>query len=511
MSNIKKQVDNPSQKRDRGGKKLKKFYPMTEKIIDRILSLNLSAAELRLWLYCLKLDPWGDRFVSLPPLEKVLQDLNIGVASFYRAKKRLQDAQLFQFKESIAVCNSLGSKAIITDDKAIITDDNLIITDDNLIITDDNLIITDDNLIITDDNRTSLKSLQRKASGSPQTNILNTDLIHTLSDPAPHPKQPKSEKKANNENSQTANSTKNLPSEKEQHDPYLVEKDIALEKIAPPCSIVETRKTTVDPYWNNRGKNIQERLNPKNNLANGEWCLDGKLDPNFHEWFAKKWLEWFGDRYRGDIHAAKADVLAHFYNQPEKLPLRWMQYSGEFGQRYQNAKQVIQSGGYFDEAYENRLKDNVRSLTNQLPSELNPIASRPIKTTDRPTIEDNNYAALPPAEDWKKNIPDAEIVDNVEAYKPFIPPKLPDLSADYKKGTLSELRKKLASKLSMPEAKIEDRDLKKIDLLNEWLKDPILRQEAIAKIMSSDNLTVEYDECGEVLGCRLISAEGVAL
>ena len=35
-----------------------------------------------------------------------------------------------------------------------------------------------------------------------------------------------------------------------------------------------------------------------------------------------------------------------------------------------------------------------------------------------------------------------------------------------------------------------------IDELNEWLADPILRNTAMAKILKSDDLTVEFDEQG---------------
>ena len=71
-------------------------------------------------------------------------------------------------------------------------------------------------------------------------------------------------------------------------------------------------------------------------LPEGAWNINGKLDPAFQEWLAKKWLAKYDDL--ADIYEAKANVLAYFHNDPQKLPIRWEQYQEEFLSKAENIK-----------------------------------------------------------------------------------------------------------------------------------------------------------------------------
>ncbi len=75
-------------------------------------------------------------------------------------------------------------------------------------------------------------------------------------------------------------------------------------------------------------------------LPDGPWNVDGKLDRNFQEWLAKKWVAKYGD----DIYEAKANVLSYFRNDPAKLPIKWEQYHSEFKARFENIDTRLKNG-----------------------------------------------------------------------------------------------------------------------------------------------------------------------
>jgi hypothetical protein len=100
--------------------------------------------------------------------------------------------------------------------------------------------------------------------------------------------------------------------------------------------------------------------------------VDGKLDPNFREAIAQDWLNRFG----GDIHQRRADVLAHFKKDPANLPLRWEQYAGEYLHRYQNTQTLLNNGLEIEPEYQQKLIAHHRALTEPLPSQLSVISDQ---------------------------------------------------------------------------------------------------------------------------------------
>ena len=66
-----------------------------------------------------------------------------------------------------------------------------------------------------------------------------------------------------------------------------------------------------------------------------------------------------------------------------------------------------------------------------------------------------------------------------------------------------QFRKKLAEltqNLSMTKPKAQVQPKNKLEKLNEWLSEPILRKEVMPRVMKSERYTVEYDEAGEAIG-----------
>lgn len=60
-------------------------------------------------------------------------------------------------------------------------------------------------------------------------------------------------------------------------------------------------------------------------LPDGEWVLDGGLNPEFWNWMATSWMS----KFNCTIHEAKSNVISHFRKQPEQLVLKWDEYSSQ--------------------------------------------------------------------------------------------------------------------------------------------------------------------------------------
>lgn len=319
----------------------------------------------------------------------------------------------------------------------------------------------------------------------------------------------------------------------------LVENSSSGDDRLPRRSTSEIKKLHNAPWY--RG-NVQERLNPQRLLPEGAWSIDGKLDPNFQEWLAKKWLEQFGDRYKGDLFAAKADVLAHFVNQPEKLPIRWQQYHEEYKYRFEVTKQTIEAGVKIDTDYQQRLGRNSRAVTTPLGEKHNLLynqslqaysdasAAPALESSDTDiaesidNIESREFSCLDATTESIENIqfpqkggefnapPNA---DNAAAYKPFVPTPEPTATTEEIKSwwrdAIDKLKPNISfSKKAAPEIKPEDRENipvatnpyvdftgltaeeidRKIALLNDWLKVPALANEAVRLAKQTSELEV---------------------
>ena len=76
-----------------------KFYPLTPETMKRLRKANLSRHEMNLWLYLTELDPYGDRYSLLPNAMEIMTELKMSKATYFRAKARLQELELYDFQE----------------------------------------------------------------------------------------------------------------------------------------------------------------------------------------------------------------------------------------------------------------------------------------------------------------------------------------------------------------------------------------------------------------------------
>ena len=95
-------------------------------------------------------------------------------------------------------------------------------------------------------------------------------------------------------------------------------------------------------------------------MPEGVWNINGKLDPAFQEWLAKKWLAKYDDI--ADIYEAKANVLAYFNNDPQKLPIRWKEYQAQFIAKGENLKTRIDHGCQIKEPEKQEFCDRLSKL-----------------------------------------------------------------------------------------------------------------------------------------------------
>jgi hypothetical protein len=288
-------------------------------------------------------------------------------------------------------------------------------------------------------------------------------------------------------------------------------------------------------------------------VANGPWLVDNKLDPNFVDWLAHSWQKEYG----GTIHKKRSDVLRHFKKDPANIAISWEQYRYEHLHRYENAALRMHNGLEIKPDEQQQLLTHARAVINPLPDELNPVAcavevpTEPLSSvrvflpnvhyydsaspepedmthvdqkaialgrvfsgenqlnTQPETNENNSFPIRPIAcgEQDNKGLGDSNspgfptsddgCVENPGAYREWKPTRLEDepVSASVFSSKLAAFTKHLS--MSVLEQELPKlTELTELEELNQWLTDPILYKEVMARVMRSDRYTVEFNEQG---------------
>lgn len=84
-----------------------KFYPLTPEISRKLRNAQLTKHEMALWLYLTEQDPFGDKYWELPSTLEITEELSMSKASYFRARARLQELELFDFQEQKIDCKNL--------------------------------------------------------------------------------------------------------------------------------------------------------------------------------------------------------------------------------------------------------------------------------------------------------------------------------------------------------------------------------------------------------------------
>ena len=91
---------------------------------------------------------------------------------------------------------------------------------------------------------------------------------------------------------------------------------------AAPRANATQQNARIDPFYKTRPK-AQDVMWAW--LPEGEWVVDGGLNPDFWNWMATSWMS----KFNTTIHEAKSNVISHFRNKPEQLVLKWDEYSSQ--------------------------------------------------------------------------------------------------------------------------------------------------------------------------------------
>jgi hypothetical protein len=94
---------------------------------------------------------------------------------------------------------------------------------------------------------------------------------------------------------------------------------------------------------------------------------------------------------------------------------------------------------------------------------------------------------LPPTKD-----PEAPDSENAESYKLWKPKQVE--AAPPPAGILEKL-KQATARMTMPKSKTVEPS-SELDELNRWIADPLLRSEALNRVMTSNSYSVDFDEEG---------------
>jgi hypothetical protein len=286
------------------------FFKLTSEEA-KFLRDNLTLSEWKLWSYLVTIDPFGDKYLELPPTITILAECNISKPTFYRTIAKFQALEMFDFQDKgFTFRNLSNSGKYHPRDKS---------------ITHETGSITHETGSITHETASIYSELQNKQTLSDAGEKIKTFEIPNATNPT----------------LSVIAETENQSSVK--------------------AVMVCEEKFSAAP------KNLQQRN--FNWLPEGPWNLEGKLDPEFRDFVAKDWLK----RYGGDIHSKRADVLSHFKKDPANLPIRWEQYQSEYLNRYENTQTLLNNGIEIPEDYQDRLIANQRAITQSLPQELSPV------------------------------------------------------------------------------------------------------------------------------------------
>ncbi|MBD2488989.1 hypothetical protein [Aulosira sp. FACHB-615] len=85
-------------------------------------------------------------------------------------------------------------------------------------------------------------------------------------------------------------------------------------------SVPTDKPTRIDPFFTRRRSPQEIEWDW---VPDGEWKLDGKLDANFVDWHARRWMQKYGAL---DIHEARKNVRAYYRNDPRRLADDWQEY-----------------------------------------------------------------------------------------------------------------------------------------------------------------------------------------
>ncbi|MEB3191147.1 MAG: hypothetical protein VKL42_12470 [Snowella sp.] len=472
------------------------------------MNSKFTAAEHRLWLYLTSIDPFGEKYIDMPDTLTILEACDIGKTTFYAAIAKFQELEMFDFQDKgFSFRNRMANPDTVECPKSRKIFRNL------------------------------GKEIPKNRKGFRKTGKVSEK-------PNSNSEKPNSDSEKPNSNSEISESTIYTEfqislSEYSEGEREEIFQGDHIHIQTQPESLVEDTNVLTDSLADPKGLG-EEKFSaaaatitvpikpvPKPNrpgtpkitdwIPEGPWKTEGKLDVNFRDWLAQCWV----NEYGGKLYKRQADVLSHFKKDPNNLPIAWEQYQNEFLKRYQNTQILLDNGVEIEPEYQQTLIANQRAITAELPPEISPIAmpttpTKPILIEKpEPTTETKAIAPSTPAS--VEIIPPSN--ENAAAYKLYKAPVIENPATPEQLAEVAQKLKNLKAKFSFgnstermenpkpatvtenqEEAEAKEAAAKKeayLKELNVWIKDPILRPDAMRKVMQSEDYKCNFNEEGE--------------
>jgi len=144
-----------------------KFYKLKTEMAYYLINGLETYSEWKVWCYLTTFEPFGDKYIELPPLINVLMICKISERTFYRAISKLKELELFDFQYDKAYIRNLTSKnSYDTHDSKAMTDfarfGSPTVTDDSGTDTHDSDTDTHDSASIYQELQTDQTSLETR-------------------------------------------------------------------------------------------------------------------------------------------------------------------------------------------------------------------------------------------------------------------------------------------------------------------------------------------------------------
>jgi len=468
-----------------------KFFPFTQETYIKLKEANLTAGEWRLWGFLVTSIPFGDKYEELPETLSILSECLISKSVFYRAIAKLQDFGLFDFQDRGFYARNLSYPKVELVEKS----SNSSFSQNWESSPRIGKAVPELGKQSQNWENRSPEPLQDKDGDRSQT-IKNIKISHI----------PEGERDQKNENEENQ-SNQEEKGFQELDKPNLQEnQEIKVKKIdskvgvkgefSPAAAIAKKRNQFENSEtFGERSVELQRF----DWLPPGPWAIDGKLDPHFRDAIAQDWV----NRYGGDLHQRRADVLINFKKDPANLAIRWEQYSSEWHKRYENTHLHLANGVSIKPDYQKRLIENHRAITQPLPPELNPIAIPPVVEAGfiLPSVETK---AIAPTRATSSPKPDNG--ENAQAYEYWdAEPEADSETTQKYKDLISDFLGKFGGG---SKAEPEPKPPTELERLNSWINDPILRPEVLKKVMASDRYSALFDEEGTPYQIIEVKADG---
>ena len=391
-----------------------KFYKLKTEMAYYLINGLETYSEWKVWCYLTTFEPFGDKYIELPPLINVLMICNISERTFYRAISKLKELELFDFQYDKAYIRNLTSKnSYDTHDSKAMTDfarfGSLTVTDDSgtdthdskamtgfarlgsLTVTGDSSTDTHDSDTDTHDSasiyqelqtdQTSLETRTREKKDEANSLDLENELANENTLDLDLEGKLELENALDLEGKLENKNSLDLEGE--------LENSLDLESATTRPTLSEIPKTEIQSLVKSEsgqgekfsavvGAPEKPKPKPRPQIKAweswppaGPWNINGQLDMNFRDAIAQSWVVAYG----GDVHKKKADVLCHFKKDPHNLAIAWEQYQSEYRNRYETTQILMTNGVEIPQEYQRRLINNQRAITQSLPPEINLITA----------------------------------------------------------------------------------------------------------------------------------------